>query len=92
MHSCLLTASHDLSHDGRNKQANETKKTYHDFTPVVLFVLNQIHGLDNVLMVQRRRDAELARQLLDILLLGLVLSPLAELFDRKELFRDSVLL
>jgi hypothetical protein len=45
---------------------------------VVRLVLDEIDGLDDVLVVERRRDAELGRELLDIFLLRLVLTTLAE--------------
>ena len=66
--------------------------SYHDFTPVVLLILDQVNGLDNVLVVEGGRDTELARQLLDILLLGLVLSALTELLDCKETLGTIVIL
>lgn len=52
-----------------------------------MLVLNEVNGLDNILVVKRGGDAELTHQLLDVLLLGLVPSPFPELLDGKELFR-----
>lgn len=50
----------------------------HHFAPVLMFVLNEVDRLDNVFVVQRRRNTKLGRQLLDVFLLGLVLSALSE--------------
>ena len=51
----------------------------HDLAPVLVLVLDEVDGLDDVHVMQRRRYAELGRELLDVLLLRLVLSPLPEL-------------
>ena len=48
---------------------------------MMLLILNQIHGFDDIGMMQGRRDAEFGSELLDILLLGLVLPPFPEFLD-----------
>lgn len=45
---------------------------------MVLFVLDKVHRLDDVDMVQRRGDTKLGSEFLHVFLLGLVLPPLAE--------------
>jgi hypothetical protein len=56
----------------------------HHFAPVLVFILNEVNGLDNVDVVQRRRYAELGGEFLDILLLCFVLSSFAELLREKD--------
>lgn len=51
----------------------------HNLAPMLVLVLDEVDGLDDVHVMQRRRYAELGRELLDVLLLRLVLSPLPEL-------------
>lgn len=51
----------------------------HDLAPVLVLVLDEIDGLHNVRVVQRRADAELGRELLDVLLLRLGFAAFAEL-------------
>ena len=41
----------------------------HDLAPVLVLVLDEVDGLDDVHVVQRRGYTELRRELLDILLL-----------------------
>ena len=50
----------------------------HDFTTMVLFVLNEVDGLDDIGVVQGGRDAEFRSELLDVFLFRLVLSSLSE--------------
>lgn len=57
----------------------------HDFAPVVRFVLDEVDGFDDISVMQRGGDAELGGELLGVLLFGLVLAALAELFDSVKL-------
>lgn len=61
-----------------------TGAVLHDFAPVMCFVLYEIHRLDNINVVERRGDAKLGSQFLDILFLCLVLPTLAEFLDSIE--------
>jgi hypothetical protein len=63
--------------DGRVEVAAGT--VLHNLAPVARLVLDEVDRLDDVEVVERRRDAKLGRELLDIVLLGLILAALAEL-------------
>jgi hypothetical protein len=56
----------------------------HDLAPVLVLVFDQIHGLDNVDVVEGGGDAKLGSEFLDILFLCLVLAALAELLGECE--------
>ena len=83
----LLEAALDLGRghapalDGSIEVAAGTE--LHDFAPVLVLVLHKVDRLHNVDVVQRRRYAELRRELLDVLLLRLVLSSLTELLQAE---------
>lgn len=51
----------------------------HDFAPVVLLVLHEVDGLDDVHVVQCAGDAEFCGELFDVFLFGLVFTAFAEL-------------
>ena len=72
-----LTRRHPTALDGRIQVSAGAE--LHHFAPMLILVLHEVHRLDDVDVVQRRRDAKLGRELLDVLLLRLVLSPLPEL-------------
>lgn len=59
---------------------------------MLIFVLDKVNSLDDVDMVEGRGYAELGCELLDVLLLGLVLSPLSELLrgSQRQIIRLSV--
>jgi hypothetical protein len=50
----------------------------HDLTPMLVLVLDKVNGLDNVRVMQRRRDAELGGELLNILFFRLIFAAFAE--------------
>jgi hypothetical protein len=51
----------------------------HDFTPVLVLILDEIDGLDDVDVVERRGNTEFRSEFLDVFLLGLVFATFAEL-------------
>ena len=55
----------------------------HDFAPDTVLILQKIDRLDDIGMMEGRRNAKLRRKLLDVLLLGLVLSAFPELLENK---------
>lgn len=55
----------------------------HDFAPMQSLVLNEVHGLDDVDVMERRRDAELRRELLDVFFLSLIFPPFPELLQSQ---------
>lgn len=63
-----------------------TGTVLHDFAPVVCLVLDEIHRLDDINMMECRGYTELGRQLLDVLLLCFVLPAFTELLDCIKLF------
>ena len=76
-----LARGHPAALDGRIQVT--TGAELHDLAPMLVLILDEVDGLDDIHVVQRRRYAELGREFLDILLLCLVLSPLAELLQHK---------
>ena len=56
----------------------------HDLAPSLVLVLDEIHSLNDVEMVQCRGDAVLCSELLDVFFLRFVLAPLPE-FLRGEM-------
>ena len=46
-----------------------TRAKLHDFAPRMILILNQVDSLNDVRMVESRRDAEFCGQFLDVLLL-----------------------
>lgn len=58
-----------------------TGTVFHDFAPVVSFVLHKIDCLHNVDVVESRGDAEFRRQFLDVILLRLLFATLSELLQ-----------
>ena len=56
----------------------------HDFAPGMVLVLQKIDRLDDIGVVEGRRNAELRGKLLDVILFALVLPPLAELLEDKK--------
>lgn len=71
-----LTDAHVALLDGSIEVSART--IFHDFAPMMLFVLNEIYRLDDVGMVERRGDAKLGGEFLDVFLFRLVLSTLSE--------------
>jgi hypothetical protein len=55
-----------------------TGAVLHHFAPMMLLILDEVDRLDNVGMVQGRRDTKLGRELFDVFLFCFVLSPLSE--------------
>ena len=77
-----LARRHPTALDGRIQVT--TGAELHDLAPMLVLILDEVDGLDDIHVVQRGRYAELGREFLDILLLCLVLSPLAELLQHKS--------
>lgn len=50
----------------------------------MVLILNQVHSLDDVGVMQRRRDAEFRSKLLDVILFAFVLATLAELLWKRS--------
>lgn len=71
-----FTGAHTAPLDGSVKIS--TRTVFHDFTPLLVFILNEVDGFDDIGVVERGADAELGSQLFDVLLLRLVLAALAE--------------
>lgn len=83
-----LAGAHSTLLDGSVEIATGTE--LHHLTPATVLILNEIDSLDDVDVMQRRRDTELSREFLDVLLLGLVLAALAELLRRDVGLDDGV--
>jgi len=69
-----------------------TRTVLHHFAPMMLLVLDEVDRLDNVGMVQGRGDTKLGRELFDVFLFCLVLSPLSEFLlagERRDRHRRS---
>lgn len=62
----------------------------HDLTPMLVLVLDKVDGLDNVRVMQRRRDAEFGGELLNILFFRLIFAAFAE-FLKQRLSDTNVL-
>jgi hypothetical protein len=58
-------------------------------TPVMIFILDQIHRLDNVGMVQGRGDAEFRRELLHVVPFAFILATLTKLLLRHPLYQQT---
>ena len=79
-----LTSAHLTLFDGPIEIP--TRAIFHNFTPMMLFVLDKVNRLDDVDVVQRRGNTELGSEFLHVLLFCLVLPPLAEfLLDQGAL-------
>lgn len=55
----------------------------HDLTPVLVLVLDKVDGLDNVRVMQCRRDAEFGGELLNILFFRLIFAAFAEFLKQR---------
>jgi hypothetical protein len=62
----------------------------HYFAPTQMFVLDEVHGFDDVYVVQGRGYTKLGSEFLHVFLFRLVLSPFAELLDGVKLLFASV--
>lgn len=67
--------------DGRVEVASGT--ILHHFAPVLMLVLDQVDRFDDVRVSERRGDAELGGELLDVLPLALVLAAFPELLRNQ---------
>ena len=74
-----LLPAHLASHDDREEVE---RCVLHDFVPLAL-LLNDIHRLDDVTVVERGADTEFGRDLLVVFSLRLVRMPVSELLHRK---------
>jgi len=83
-----LGARHSSLLDGSVQIA--TRAILHDFAPVLIFVLNEVHSLDDVHVMQSRGNAELGCKFLYVFFLSLVLSPLAEFLDGIQFLLSSI--
>ncbi len=61
-----------------------TRTELHDFTPVMIVVLNEVHSFHDINMMQSRRDAKFGSELLHIFLLSFILSSLSKFLDCTE--------
>ena len=77
-----LTGTHATTSDRRVEITAGT--VLHDLAPVLVLILDKINGLDDVWVVEGRRDAEFGSELLDILFLCLVLTTFTELLEGNE--------
>lgn len=77
--TCYLFFAHLSRHDNRKKVE---RRVFHNFVPFA-FLLNNIHSLDDVAMVQRGPDTELCCDFLVVLALALVRMSISELLDCK---------
>lgn len=57
---------------------------------MLVFVLDEIDGFNNVLVVQRRGNAKFGRELLDILLFGFILASLAEFLQTQIRYKPML--
>lgn len=74
-HVALLDGSVEVS----------TGTILHDLAPVMLLVLYEVDSLDDVGVMQGRRDAEFGSELLDVFLFGFVLSPLSKFLKTSNI-------
>jgi hypothetical protein len=57
---------------------------FHHFTPMMLFVLDEIHCFDDICVVESGRDAEFGSEFLDVFLFRFVLSALSEFLQKRR--------
>lgn len=72
-----LARAHAAASDGSVEIT--TRTVLHDLAPVLVLILDEVDGLDDVRVVEGRGDAEFSSEFLDILFLCLVLAAFAEL-------------
>lgn len=75
-----LTRRHVALLDGGIKISTGTE--LHDFAPVLLLILDEVDGLDDVDVVESGRDAKLGGQFLDVFLFCFVFSSFPELLRK----------
>ena len=83
----LLEATFDLG-SAHTTLANggvqiSTRAKFHDLAPGMILVLHKIDRLDDIRVMEGRRNAKLRGKLLNVLLFGFILSALPELLKDK---------
>jgi hypothetical protein len=77
-----FTWGHAASLDGRVKVSAGTE--FHHFAPMLGLILNKINSLDNVDVVQCRRDTKFCGKFLDVFFFRFVLPSFPELLQIRQ--------